>query len=356
MDISKKPIFTEGEYFVANSNTNGAKRGVIGMVDRIICAEDEDQCMEIIIPYYGTDSGERKLLRRRCSTWGKYLEHLPDRAADNMDIAEINTQIMFGIKHPAKGSIEEYLHRNQIIRETSTFRLVEELKSRNDFTELEPVKIIFNAPATIVFWNDDTKTVVKCSKGQEFSEYYGYLAAMAKKMYGTNGTINRLIKDKREYGDNHFNPEPLEKVMPRKSLDISVDDTIANPIKKFAEDMEKAAKAVGSMDIPRLSPRGDEDGDGFILRYDYDPKIGFDIEFNKRRKANDFYNIVEWSIKSGNGRYTLEELLNKKNEDGIETTMFRDYGWDSMDGIWVQKLAPDRWKVIFPPAKFFGKH
>lgn len=28
--------------------------------------------------------------------------------------------------------------------------------------KLEPEKVIFNYPATIVFWNDGTKTVVKC--------------------------------------------------------------------------------------------------------------------------------------------------------------------------------------------------
>lgn len=32
-------------------------------------------------------------------------------------------------------------------------------------------KVIFNPPATIVFWLDGTKTVVKCKEGEEFSEW-----------------------------------------------------------------------------------------------------------------------------------------------------------------------------------------
>lgn len=32
-------------------------------------------------------------------------------------------------------------------------------------------KVLFNPPATIVFWLDGTKTVVKCKEGEEFSEW-----------------------------------------------------------------------------------------------------------------------------------------------------------------------------------------
>lgn len=54
-------------------------------------------------------------------------------------------------------------------------------------------RIIFNDPATIVFWNDGTKTVVKCQKGQTFNPYFGLCAAMAKKLYGSNSMLNRIV-------------------------------------------------------------------------------------------------------------------------------------------------------------------
>lgn len=64
-------------------------------------------------------------------------------------------------------------------------------------TQLPQVdRIIFNNPATVVFWTDGTKTVVKCMEGQEFSEYYGFLAALAKKVYGTNSAVKRIVKNK----------------------------------------------------------------------------------------------------------------------------------------------------------------
>lgn len=47
-------------------------------------------------------------------------------------------------------------------------------------------KVIFNPPATIVFWLDGTKTVVKCKEGEEFSEWAGIALCLAKKLYGPN--------------------------------------------------------------------------------------------------------------------------------------------------------------------------
>ena len=59
---------------------------------------------------------------------------------------------------------------------------------------VEPQKIIYSGNRTIVFWNDGTKTIVKVAKGQEFDEYLGFIAAYAKKMFGTNSKIKKLIK------------------------------------------------------------------------------------------------------------------------------------------------------------------
>ena len=54
-------------------------------------------------------------------------------------------------------------------------------------------KIIFNNPATIVFWSDGTKTVVKCMKNQEFNAYYGVACAVMKKYFGNNSRAKAFI-------------------------------------------------------------------------------------------------------------------------------------------------------------------
>lgn len=65
-----------------------------------------------------------------------------------------------------------------------------------NFYSLNVSKIIFNPPATIVFWEDGTKTVAKCSAEDEFNEYYGFLAALGKKVYENNSQIKKLIDKK----------------------------------------------------------------------------------------------------------------------------------------------------------------
>ena len=46
--------------------------------------------------------------------------------------------------------------------------------------------VIFSNPATIVFWEDGTKTVVKCQKGNIYDKEKGLAMAIAKKALGTN--------------------------------------------------------------------------------------------------------------------------------------------------------------------------
>lgn len=53
--------------------------------------------------------------------------------------------------------------------------------------------VIFNEPATIVFWADGSKTIVKCQKGDTYSKEVGLAMAIVKKVYGNNGNYNDLF-------------------------------------------------------------------------------------------------------------------------------------------------------------------
>lgn len=54
--------------------------------------------------------------------------------------------------------------------------------------------VIFNDPATIVFWDDGSKTVVKCQDGDVFSKESGLALAIIKKAYGNSGSYNNIFK------------------------------------------------------------------------------------------------------------------------------------------------------------------
>lgn len=55
-------------------------------------------------------------------------------------------------------------------------------------------KVIFNNPATIVFWSDGTKTVVKIQKGEVFDHEKGLAMAISKKMFGNCGGYYEVFK------------------------------------------------------------------------------------------------------------------------------------------------------------------
>ena len=54
--------------------------------------------------------------------------------------------------------------------------------------------VIFNDPATIVFWEDNTKTIVKCQPGEIFDAEKGLTMCITKKIYGNKSNFNNVLK------------------------------------------------------------------------------------------------------------------------------------------------------------------
>lgn len=66
--------------------------------------------------------------------------------------------------------------------------------NKKSLKKLEIENVIFNDPATIVFWSDSTKTVVKCQPGDKFDPEKGLAMAIAKKMIGNTGSYCNVFK------------------------------------------------------------------------------------------------------------------------------------------------------------------
>ena len=73
-------------------------------------------------------------------------------------------------------------------------RMVNSMYGANPYYRPEIKEVIFNDPATIVFWTDGTKTVVKCQEGDIFDPEKGLTMAIAKKAYGNKGSYCNVIK------------------------------------------------------------------------------------------------------------------------------------------------------------------
>ena len=93
--------------------------------------------------------------------------------------------------------------------------------SRKDYTNYSkatrPIirikKVIFNAPATIVYWDDGSKTVVKCSENDTFDWEKGLAMAIAKKALGDQGNYYNEFKKWMPEEEPVADPTPLEKAL-----------------------------------------------------------------------------------------------------------------------------------------------
>ena len=79
---------------------------------------------------------------------------------------------------------------SQAVKDQSRHKMVQ---SMDMLLGIQNVK--FQDPATIVFWDDGTKTVVKCQKGDKFDPEKGFAMAIVKKKVGRNeGYFNKIFQ------------------------------------------------------------------------------------------------------------------------------------------------------------------
>lgn len=84
-------------------------------------------------------------------------------------------------------------------------------------------KVIFNDPATIVFWSDGTKTVVKTQNGETFDPEKGLAMAMAKRAFGNKGNYyNHISKWVDKYNEDQEALRKLEGLFDRFDKGIKV--------------------------------------------------------------------------------------------------------------------------------------
>ena len=60
--------------------------------------------------------------------------------------------------------------------------------------EVQPKKLIVNGPATVILWDDGTKTVAKCSTDEPFDPEKGVAIAIAKR-FVSSSKLHRMFDD-----------------------------------------------------------------------------------------------------------------------------------------------------------------
>lgn len=78
-------------------------------------------------------------------------------------------------------------------------------RNRSDYS-IRPVpildakRVVFNPPATVVLWEDGTKTVVKCDLEDEYNAMTGVALCYMKKALGnTSRGLNKALRNAKNY-------------------------------------------------------------------------------------------------------------------------------------------------------------
>ena len=116
-----------------------------------------------------------------------------------------------------------YVPYSNLYNRITSYTQTPKQKAMNSITN-----VIFNNPATIVFWSDGTKTVVKCDERDEFDPEKGLAMAICKKHFG-GGFYNDIFK----------------KWIPEETPEIEIDGQIT--MTEIAEKFERLSKAAKSV-------------------------------------------------------------------------------------------------------------
>ena len=108
---------------------------------------------------------------------------------------------------------------------TDSISLEEVMKAMEDLEQLEdnlrkaqfakraaqaemPIRWIRNGPATILFWKDGSKTIVKCNKEDEFDAQKGFLMACFERWTGMSkhqiGKLMEKVNDNEEWRSPYY--------------------------------------------------------------------------------------------------------------------------------------------------------
>ncbi len=75
------------------------------------------------------------------------------------------------------------------------FHTDDEDEYEDDEIAVWPERIVKSGRATIVFWEDGTKTVVKRSPDEQDNDYNAFVSALGIKIFGSNSQLKKIIKE-----------------------------------------------------------------------------------------------------------------------------------------------------------------
>ena len=89
-----------------------------------------------------------------------------------------------------------FSYRPTTDKKEETKKLVDSFETKQSTNRRVKIRdVIFSDPATVVFWSDGTKTVVKTRGGEKYDKEKGLAMAIVKKITGNTGNYYNIFKE-----------------------------------------------------------------------------------------------------------------------------------------------------------------
>lgn len=162
-----------------------AMRGRIGTVARLRVANGVEYCHILIDGFDNPHEDDPTIMfhYNQLELWQGDSEYNKDIAISRYIRYRNHLKHKENLKYSKYFSAEKRLENLNYLSTTSI--------EHSDIPEIKSV--IYSDPATIVFWKDGTKTVVKC-KNEKFDPEKGLAMAFSKKMFGNKGNYYNIFK------------------------------------------------------------------------------------------------------------------------------------------------------------------
>ncbi len=104
-----------------------------------------------------------------------------------------------------------------------------------------PDRIVKSGRATIVFWDDGTKTVVKRSPDEPDNDYNAFLAALGRKIFGSNSQLKKIIKEQtvvqkpKKHKEEAKDACPIDKPCEKSTVEHDLDALNEQAKKQYEE-------------------------------------------------------------------------------------------------------------------------
>lgn len=180
---------------------------------------------------------------------------------------------------------------------------------------MTPKKVIFNNPATIVYWEDGSKTVVKCGADDIYDREKGFAMCVLKQLYGDNfhAVLKKHVpqEETKEDSQEKVDYQAIFEEVGNNFLDGILDGI-------FAWSKEQKIKPMTFQSKKTLWP----DGVAFNNREDAEQVLWELVNLIKMRRfayVSDLYDFIDVDSTYADTKYGWYDLTNasiKHTRDG----------------------------------------